>query len=138
MGVVLLAGLLGLLGSGPLSKATAGKKGSNLWVEYRRFVRYESPLELRLHVGAQGLSTALPALTISHDYLDKVTIEQIEPRPEQVKAAGKEFVYLFAFAATNQPATITVKLRGNGYGKVPVRLKFSDAPEVQFTQFFYP
>lgn len=138
IGVIPLAALLGLLGPGPLSKATAGEKGSNLWVEYHRFEHYESPSELRIHVGARGLSTSMPTLTINQKYLEQVTVEHIEPRPEQVKSAGDEFVYVFAFAATNKPTTITVKLRGNGYGKVPVHLKFTDASDVRFTQFFYP
>jgi hypothetical protein len=138
IGGVLVAALLGVLGPGPLSKATAGQKGSNLWVEYQRFGRYESASELRIHVGERGLSTALPALTINRKYLEKVTVEDIEPQPEQVKAAGDEFIYVFAFAATNKPTTITMKIRGNGYGKLPVHLKFSDAADVRFSQLFYP
>lgn len=138
MGLIVIAALLGLLGTGPLSTATAGEKGSNLWVEYHRFARYEAAVELRVHVGARGLGTALPALRINQAYLEKVTVEHIEPRPEQVKAAGEELMYIFSFAATNAPNTITFKLRGNGYGKVPVHLKFSDATDVRFTQFFYP
>ena len=138
MGLILLAAVLGLLGPGPLSKATAGQKDSNLWVEYHRFEHYEAPTELKIHVGARGLSTAMPALTVNRHFLEKVTIEDIEPRPEQVKAGGDEFVYIFAFAATNEPTTITLKLRSNGFGKIPAHLKFSDSADVRFSQFFYP
>src|SRR5688572_19397117 len=126
MGAVAFAGLLGLLGNGPLSKATVGRKDSNLWVEYNRYERYQAPAAMRLHVGKLGLSTALPALTINREYVDKVDFERIVPEPEQVKAAGEDYIYIFNFAATNQPATITLHLKPTGYGKVPVRLKFSD------------
>ena len=138
MAAIVAAALLGLFGNGLLSKATAGVKGSNLWVEYNRFERYESPAELRIHIGAHGLGTALPALSINQDYLERVTVEHIEPKPEQVQAAGEHCVYIFTLGATNKPSTITFRLRGNGYGKVPVHLKVSGAPEVRFTQFFYP
>ena len=49
MAGLLLAGLLGLLGDGPLSRATAGSAGA-LSVEYDRLQRAAAPYEYRFEV----------------------------------------------------------------------------------------
>jgi hypothetical protein len=55
MALVVLAGLLGLFGPGPLSSATAGKEEGPLLVEgYERFVRFRIPTTLQVRLDPLG------------------------------------------------------------------------------------
>ena len=44
MVLFVLAGLSGLLGTGPLSNVTDGDEGGPLWLEYQRFGRLQAPM----------------------------------------------------------------------------------------------
>ena len=50
MGVTVLAALLGLFGTGPLSSATVSSQDEALTLQYNRFWRVQSPMTLRLSV----------------------------------------------------------------------------------------
>jgi len=135
-GLILVAALLGIFGEGPLARAKAGRPNSVLWIDYDRFVRYQAPMVLKVHVAAGNNS--LPALWLARDYLDRVDVEHISPEPERVKVGRDSLIYIFNVARTNEEATITFHLKPTGYGKTPVRLGLVDGPQMDFTQFIYP
>ena len=63
--LVIIAGLIGLLGSGPMShKETAATDGS-LKIDYDRYLHYHHPTQLTLSVGEVGVSPLLHAQVAS-------------------------------------------------------------------------
>jgi hypothetical protein len=54
IGLIAMSALAGLFGNGPLSRATVGRTEKGFWIEYDRFVRYESPTMLRIHAQGSG------------------------------------------------------------------------------------
>ena len=90
--VLLAATALGLFGNGPLSKTVAGAADGSLSLEYERFMRHRSPDTLRV--------TATPSggrLDVAFDraYLQRISIEQIEPQPERVVAGADATHFIF-------------------------------------------
>ena len=138
MGLLLATALIGLFGAGPLSRATAGKRGSLLWIEYNRFDRYEAPTKFKVHVGSELTSTNVLELWLNQDFLDKAEIEHASPEPDSFEATPNGAVYHFKLARTNEPVTLLLQFRATGYGSVPVQLGIRDGPQVRFKQFFYP
>jgi hypothetical protein len=134
--LILLAALLGIFGEGLLARAKAGRPNSALRIEYDRFVRYQAPTMLKVHVAAGN--NALPALWVARNYLDRVEVERISPEPERVKAGNNSLIYIFNIAQTNEEATISFQVKPTGYGKMPVSLGLVDGPQMDFTQFIYP
>lgn len=55
MALVALAALLGLFGPGPINNAITGSKEAPLWLEYKRFGRFQtSAMLLRVHLGPRA------------------------------------------------------------------------------------
>jgi hypothetical protein len=62
MGLLSLAGLLGLLGAGLFSQTKAGQPSDPLWLEYERFERFQSPVQLKVHVRGDSHKTGFVKL----------------------------------------------------------------------------
>ena len=130
-----LGALAGVFGSGPVARAKA--QDASLSVEYERFLRYQAPSTLRLHVN-DGAGSALPAVWLAKEFVDNLEIERIYPTPEQVKVGPDRFIYIFNVAQTNGKATISFHFKPDSYGKTSVRLGLVNGSEVSFKQFVYP
>src|SRR5699024_5161687 len=87
--LTLLAAILGLFGSGPLSWATAGQQGDPLWITYQRFGRWQSPMSLHVHLSPQAIRNGQVQLWLSRAYLDDINVQQVIPQPQTVKAGSK-------------------------------------------------
>lgn len=137
MSIILIAALLGLFGAGPLSNATVGSQGDPLWIEYRRFDRYEAPSFLRIHTNSLDRQNNHLRLWIDHNYIDRIDIETIVPVPERVEGSSDRIFYLFATSATDQAMIITFIFRPNTFGPTTAQIGIDDR-QVHFWQFFYP
>lgn len=90
--LVILAGLAGLLGSGPLSNARTGG-GDAPEVQYQRFVRHGAQADLTIRTVAASAEPLRVA--ISRAYLAAVHLQQVLPTPQRVHHAGSMLVYTF-------------------------------------------
>jgi hypothetical protein len=106
--LILLAALAGLFGQGPLSHASTGEPGSALVLGYQRFDRYKAPTSLDVTVGAGVAQEGNVRLALNHDFLDRVAIQRIIPEPESVETGPDAITYVFAVAASGQPARISL------------------------------
>ncbi|MCI0747666.1 MAG: hypothetical protein L0Y58_19855 [Verrucomicrobia subdivision 3 bacterium] len=138
LALVLLFAILGYLGPGPLTKHVAGTRGGPLWLEYHRYERYHAPVDLRVHIGAVAARGKELQLWIDREYVDAVSMEDVEPQPESVELKNERFVYTFKVSETPRTAKILFQFKPNKFGKTPGRLGIVDGPEVRFTHLFYP
>lgn len=132
LAIVIVAGLLGFLGPGLLSKASTGDR--QLLVEYDRFLRSQSPTRLRilLPVSEGGLGF----LWIDPAYLNEMDIEQIIPEPVRTEVREQWIVHLFRTDPGGR-ATVTVHARPRSAG--PIRGHLGSGPStVEFRQFIFP
>ena len=127
LAALLLAGLLGLLGPGPLSHATAD---GPVTVEYERFARLENEGELRVR-----LRDGARSLWVENRYLDGVRILGVRPEPARVTAEPGWTVFTFA-ATEDVDARLDVEHRRMGRA----RGRFGTSPDrtVEIRQFVYP
>jgi hypothetical protein len=137
MALVVLLGLLGLFGAGPLSKTSAGKEGSPLVLHYERFGRFRSPSTLvaDLRPGTAGVEARL---WLSSELLAGMQIEDIEPQPERVEAGPDQSALVFRLVAPGTPTRVTMSIRPETLGQIKGRISVDDAPAVRFAQFIYP
>jgi hypothetical protein len=113
MGLLVIAGLGGLLGAGPLSRAEV-RGPDGLRIEHARFVRAEAPQTLEVH-----MPTPAPGghhLAVSRTILDRVRIESVVPAPlrTEVLADGVAFVFAAGPSATAVVATFHFTPRSMG------------------------
>ncbi len=135
LGLLLLAALLGLLGPGPLSSATAGNKNGSLWLEYDRFTRYLSPTTLRLHLGAGAISDGKARVVFGKDYLESIQVERVTPNPDSTETGLEGIVYTFQLSG---PATISFDIRLEKVGPQTGQVGLAKAETLTFSQFVYP
>ena len=136
--LVLVAALAGLLGHGPLSRATAGEPGSRLWAEYHRFERHQAPTELRVHLGPGAGSGGELRVWVGRGYLDAIELERVDPEPVAVEAGADQHVFVFAMPDPGRPTSVLFRFQPDTYGSLRGRLGLPDGEEVTFDQFAYP
>jgi hypothetical protein len=143
--LVLVGGLLGLFGRGPLSRSVATDRGNRLAVEYDRIARYDSPFRLviQFHPSPQSSQTASPEssqtvrLWIDRQYAKSLKIEEITPEADRAELTGDGVVYIFR-VTPSQPSTVTLTGTMQGLGWVEGRLGADPSDAVIFRQFVLP
>lgn len=138
MAVILLLGMTGLFGTGPLSSATAGDAGEGLALGYERFVRHggESSLEFEIH--PDQVADGQVELWISSSYLDDLIIEQYSIQPDQVRAQGDRHVFVFLAEDPGEPITLGFSIRPDTIGRLSGEAGIIEGPTFTFNQFSYP
>lgn len=144
LSAVVLMGLAGLLGKGPLSDATAASPDRGVRVEYSRFLRWGDRTEVTLFVqpsvavGSGSLELSLPA-----EYVDRMQVETIYPQPNETRITSHRRHYLFATGSDRRdqskgPLQITLQLDPGRVGSHKADLRINDQPAVWISQFVYP
>ena len=136
IGLILVAGLLGLFGSGPLSDAAT--EAGPLRLDYGRFERKHRPTELRVQVAGDATQQGRFELWLSQPYLDGVDIRSINPEPEQTRAGADRTVYVFQVGDPGRPANVGFDVEPAQIGRLRGRVGLVGGPEVEFGQFVYP
>lgn len=135
MAVLLLAGLLGLLGHGPLSTATAASP--TLRVHYHRFERLDDHTSITFEVMDAGSGRDLP-IWIGRDLLDAFEIVRAVPEARHEQADDAGVTYWFAGEPRSGPRRITFYLDPRRAGGVSGLAMTGGGRPVAFRQFVYP
>ncbi|MCP2334286.1 hypothetical protein [Actinoalloteichus caeruleus] len=136
MGVIVLVGLLGGWGGGPLSDATARDVGSGLAIEYDRFSRATGQNDLRLRVPVpNGAETV--AVLVSASYLSDNQVESLDPEPSEVTASEGSVRFDF-LVGEGAEVGVTFDLAPQGAGARSGWVSVPGGDRVEFWQFVYP
>jgi hypothetical protein len=134
--LIIVAALLGLLGAGPLSSATA--ETGPLQLQYSRFERRHAPAALEVRVENRAFHQGQVELWLASDYLEHIEITSIIPEPEGVIEAGDRAVYRFKVDEEAEAAMIRFALEPDDSGPSTGRIGVVGGPELAFWQFVYP
>lgn len=134
--LLVIGGLLGLFGNGPLAESQAQADG--LTLDYDRFARHGAMSELRAEVGPQAIRGDTLKLWMTRGYLDGVALETVVPEPESVETRGDLVLFTFATADRSQPTHVTFNVRPEEYWSQGARAGIEGGASVSFRQFIYP
>jgi hypothetical protein len=126
----LVAAGLGLFGSGPLARTSAG--GADLRVDYPLFARLEAPDEIRVEARSTGPELRI---AVSRDFLTDNELEAVTPEPVSVELEGDRLVHVFH--AGPGVDRIVFALRAHQLGTQSA-IVASGGAEVDLQQFVYP
>jgi hypothetical protein len=135
MGLVAAAGLLGLIGPGPLSQTTAGAEDGSLTVGYERFLHHHSPSQLRLRLAA-GDSDVV-GVRFPNSYLSQVKFEKVMPEPVEVRTEGADQTYWFR-RTPGSALEVTVHFEPEERGRLHGAVGLVGGVALRFDQFVYP
>jgi len=135
----LLAGLLGLLGGGPLAIAETGGDGDPMRLRYERFTRHGAPsaLEVRLTSATVGADRRT-RFWLQRDFINGLQIQRITPEPESVFVGTERLTYVFPAAALSDTTTILFNVVPQARWARSGRIGLPGGTEVPFGQFVYP
>jgi hypothetical protein len=134
LGLVLVAGLLGLTGSGPLSRVTRSDGGS-LTVEYDRFVRHGSLANLTFRTRPGAVTDA--RIAIDRGFLVANDLQRLVPEPDTTRSRGDEIEFAYEVApggALNARWTFEPE----DIGRHTTTVRLNDGAPVEIRQFTYP
>ncbi|MCC7023564.1 MAG: hypothetical protein IT338_12105 [Thermomicrobiales bacterium] len=136
--LILVFGLAGGFGGGPLSHTTA--TAGALTLDYQRFARQRGPtsLEFRIAPAAAMPGDDQVAVWIATDFLDAIDLEGIEPDPAESLAGADRVVYHFALADPSRPAQITFAYQPATVGMVSIHAGIVGRDELAVGQFTWP
>lgn len=138
MALIILGALIGLFGTGPFSSAKATAVDAPLSVEYDRFGRLMSPLQLRVRIGAGAVQDDEIRLWLDQAYLERVRIQHITPEPSRVEIGPERYVYVFQAVEDNIPTVLTFHMETQKFGLIRARMGLAGKQTLEFTQFIYP
>jgi hypothetical protein len=134
MGLVLLAGLLGVFGGGPLAHRTSANAA--LAVEYDWLTRRDSQTSWKLTPRTPPVD-GRHRVALDANWAQHIRINAIQPEPESARLAEGRWVYVFeAREVPGLPIVFHVEARK--MGPLEGSIVFNDAPPLQIAQFVYP
>jgi hypothetical protein len=137
MQVIVLGGLLGLLGSGPLSRARL-EHPAGLRVEHPRFARAEAPQAMRVWIPVPAPGGPTPRLALGRQFLDRVRIDRVEPPPSVTEARPDRLVYVFSEVGGAGPTAATVHFTPRGMGVVRAEISAPGHVPLTIRMVVYP
>jgi hypothetical protein len=131
--IILCAGLLGVFGSGPLSKAVIQDDDGRFTATFDRFARYHSPT---LH-GQRGKRSDVE-LTVSRGLLNRIQITRIEPEPLRSELSDNGITHAFAQTAESDDGQIVFHIDFERIGWSGGQINLTGGTPVVLNQFVYP
>jgi hypothetical protein len=135
---IILAALLGVFGSGPLSAATVEDRSAGVKLEYSRFARRSATTQLRIHVAPSAIEEHTILLRVGDEYLRRVDVESIFPEPERMMSDSGGLVAQVAVRAADRPAVITVDVAPRESGTLVLELRVGSGAPITVRQLVYP
>lgn len=131
-----LAGAAGLFSKGWLSNQSVTSTDNRLSVDYERFGRRESNMDMTLHV--RQLRGDYYEIKLGGPQLDDIQLQTLQPQPDDAWSTADSLVLRWHRRADQQDATLWIGLQPQDFGRYHLTVTLDDASHVQFSQFIYP
>ena len=133
MGLLLAAGMAGLLGDGPLAHASISSGPARL--EFDRLVRHSVLTRLRITIGDGHVSNGRVHISLDWQYLEAFKLRDVTPAPVATLSSPERVVWQFEADPAGNTIEFEVEPRQSGSRKGHVTV---GSTRLTFTQFVYP
>jgi hypothetical protein len=130
IGLFVLAGVLGLFGTGLLSKTS--KQQGKVVIKYERFFRFGTPMKLEVRDGTGAPETKIIFPTA---YLSRFSIQSIVPQPDETEISGGLMTYSFNSGTPGRQVFFYLEPQQPGTSEGAVRV---NKEQIYLSQFIYP
>ncbi|MGQ0538397.1 MAG: hypothetical protein ACT4R6_05575 [Gemmatimonadaceae bacterium] len=134
----LLAGLLGLFGSGPISRASRRSADGTLEVRYERMTRASAPTTMRIHVSDVAPKRGPIRWWLSREFAEAIDIERVLPEPVRTSVGSERLDFEFATGPVDSAVSVIVTYRPHSLGVLSGHVGTGAGREVRFRQIVFP
>jgi hypothetical protein len=132
----LAAAILGVVGPGPLSRATAEAPGGGLSADLERFVHADTRTRIDVRFGPTREGRAF--LWLDRSYAERIQIEGVMPTPASVASSGGRLIYAFDIVEPLDSLLVSFHVKIESAGALEGRLGLQGGPSLVFKQFVWP
>lgn len=134
--LVLLAGFCGLFSKGIFSNGSAVNSTHALKVDYERFGRNQSDMDLKITLNAPPGESY--TVTFGGQFMDTFEIEALYPQPWRFSSQNGAMTLEFHDQPEGGTHTLWLGVQPRRSGKVVSTLQVNQQPAVSLTQYVYP
>ncbi len=116
--LVIVLGVIGLFGGGPISSVKHASGDDTVAVEYHRFVRHDGRASLTFRVDASHASGQEVEVWIDQRFLDRVQIENVSPQPASVRSDDDRMTWVFETGDGSDALIATFAYRPQAIGRI--------------------
>jgi hypothetical protein len=139
IGSVILAVVVGLVGTGIFTDQVAQAAGSNFSVHYSMSGRDNAPTTLRMAISSESIQDGHVRISMDRDYIDRFDIQSITPEPKSVQVTPDRYIYTFAAEPTSKSLLITYRMTWNDFGWHTGNISYGSGHQsVHVRHFVYP
>ena len=125
LAALVVAGLCGAFGRGPLAMATVTSPDGAVTVRYERFERFRTPASLQIDYGGSGGEGPL-RVVVANAFLAGASVISTTPRSLGERATPDGTEYSFATAAGPAVRTIVFSLQPTRPWRIPAQITVND------------
>jgi hypothetical protein len=137
VGGLLLAGMLGLFGGGPLTHATLRHPQAGLQVSYDRYIRRNASTSLRVIVEPEA-DGRTARFWISRSYLEHFNVASVMLEPERTEHSQDRVIFHVPMQQPSLAASVTFQMEADEIGRVEGRIGTSGGRSLPIEQVVYP
>lgn len=134
--VIVILGACGLFSKGFLSNKILSADDGSVTVEYERFGRIQSSMDMVIRV--RDISSDRFTVTLGKGAMDNLQIQTLQPQPVEAKTQGSDLVLTFAAQTTGPDHSVWLGLQPQSPGINRVSVRADSQKPVEFTQWIYP
>lgn len=134
--LLVILGACGLFSKGVLSDGHSRSPDGTLQVEYERFGRTESNMNMR--IGYNTPAGDRFTITIGGGALNNLQIQTLQPQPLEAVTIGSDLRLTFSTGDTGADHAIWLGLQPRDAGLIHVTIQGDDHAPARFTQWIYP
>lgn len=138
MALVVIAALLGLFATGPLSGTSATTNDEALRIEYGRFARHEAHSTLHLEISPQAVQNGQVQVHVNQAFVDTWEIESITPEPESSTLEADGITWSFTTGELTDAVRVLIRIRPDDIGIGRGEISLVGGVPLSFRQIIYP
>jgi len=137
LGGLVVAGLAGLLGDGPLSSTSSSSIDGAVQASFDRFLHRSDPSVVTLRISDPAKGAPID-MHVNSEFLYRVRILRLTPEPASEIADPTGITFQFAASPRASSVEIAVHLEPEKWGTLQGDFRLSDGSQVHVAQFVYP
>lgn len=136
--LTMVAAVLGLFATGPLSSTSAATDDGVLNIEYGRFARHDAQTDIQIVVSPEAVQAGEIQVRADQAFLDTYQIESITPEPDSIAVESDGITWTFTAGELTEPGQINLQVRPDSVGIQRGRIGLAGGEMLTLRQLVYP